>query len=105
MKRPLFFIMFLLSSHALAAMPFTISGDKIQTIFNTPVIWKNIGGNVESIRFIQHKNKTSRYEFSTTEFSGNRPVNCIFTADVTATGDELSPTWIVTGTDFSRCQK
>lgn len=104
MTRILLSTTLLFSCSAFATMPFNNSGDQIQAIFVSPLVWKKIGGEVKSIRFISHKYNTSKYELSTTEYVNGKFVSCVFTADVTNTGDEIVPKWTVTGTDFSLCQ-
>lgn len=115
MKSILFILLLLPTAFASAASPFTWSGAAIETIFSSPIIWKKIHGEIESIVFKGHGEKTSKYELTTTEriaiidkngiTTGYTPLLCKFTVTVSFVGDALAPTLEVTDVDFSLCQK
>lgn len=113
MKSVFLMLSILFSVSAQAAMPFTISGDKINAIFRSEMLWPKIGGAVETIVFKGHTERTSKFAVTTTEYvkeneSGAtrfKPVPCLLLVSVTAIGDSLAPEWKVTDVDFTGCPK
>lgn len=102
-----------LSINSYAASQFTWSGETISTIFNSSMVWKKIGGNVESIVFKGYADKVTTYSVTTTEnidvinenghVIDTKNVACTVIVDVKAVGDELAPTLEVSKVDFTSC--
>ena len=104
-----------LAANAVATMPFTISGEKIEAIFKSDQLWKKVGGSVETIVFKGNQKKTSTFAITTTETQkipsptapgisiGFKSVPCLLIVQVTEKGDEFTPTWKVTNVDYSAC--
>jgi hypothetical protein len=97
-----------------SAVPFTISGSKIQAIFADAKVWRKLGGAVELIVFKGHDSKgASTFQITTTEANaikdslgrttGYVKQPCLITVDVSNTGDEMVPKWTVSRVDDSTC--
>ena len=112
-KRLSIFALLLLSTNAMAVMPFTVSGDKIAAIFQSELLWRKLAGSVETIVFKGHQKDTSTFAVTTNEAkpivspdgvtTGHTLVPCLVLVQVTAKGDDLAPTWEVTKVDYSAC--
>lgn len=104
-------VFFGVSAHA--ASPFVWSGNVIQAIFKSPLIWKKVAGNVELIKFEKYAGKVSKFSVSTTEnvpvidasgrTTGYRQVPCTLGVEVSWLGDEFAPKLEVTKVDFAAC--
>ena len=88
MKKLIAVLSLLITVNIFAATPFTVSGNQIAVIFNTPSIWKNVFGTVNSISFVNYIEKTSTFLIKTEK--------CSFTVEVTDNGDDMVPAWEVT---------
>jgi len=108
----LYVVFFVLATQAMAASPFTISGDKVSAIFNSAMVWKKIGGAIETITFKKHEGNTSTYAITSTEAMATpssfgtthyKQAPCLALVQVTAKGDDLAPQWEVTNVDYTAC--
>lgn len=112
--RNLIFALIIISTHANAATPFTVSGAKIDAIFQSSKIWSKLTGEVQSIAFRGLKDGITTYEIKTLEHSKKnghgdfkalkKPKLCLSIVKVKNSGDPLAPKWILDSADFSQCQ-
>jgi len=109
----LYVVFFVLATQAMAASPFTISGSKVGAIFNSELVWRKLGGSIETITFKKHVGNTSTYALTTTEAKAIKSPHgvtykyedapCLALVEVTAKGDDLAPEWEVTKVDYTAC--
>jgi hypothetical protein len=97
-----------------AATPFTVSGEKLKTIFESPKIWSTVTGQLQSIEYLGLKDGVSSYEIVTLEHAAKtekdgfkileKPVKCVFKVFLKDIGAPLAPNWIIESVDFSKCK-
>lgn len=113
------FILFTTSSNAGVdssggSSPFGYTGTEIETIFQSPSVWRKIFGGVEKIILLSRESKKATYQISTTEVVAKKDNNgatigwvqvaCESVVTVeNISSDVMVPKLEVTNVNFSKC--
>lgn len=82
-----------------ANTPFIRSSDQIEAIFRSELLWKQVGGPIQSISYLGRDGNTVSYTVSTIE--DNKTCNLL--VKLSTHGNLFQPEWTVTKVDFTQC--